>query len=175
MQTQPERGNKKFGFLCQQSRIHKCQIMSTHTAMEQSHLTDIKSPVAHGKKPPKRSCLCRWSFHLLSSFLFYIRLFMSEFLGSLLLYPPVAAAHTLMGRVWLICCRTISWLLSGLLLLCPGSVPPSRSRSLPTQSHTGQQRVHSRFKHRMKLIITPLVAPSRLAKLWSISLRSLYT
>lgn len=44
-----------------------------------------------------------------------------------------------MGRVWLICCRIISWLLSGLLLLCPGSVPPSRSRSLPTQQHTGQR------------------------------------
>lgn len=63
-----------------------------------------------------------------------------------------------MGRVWLICCRTISWLLSGLFLLCPGSVPPSRSRSLPTQSHTGQQQVHSHFKQKLQLIITAVSA-----------------
>lgn len=63
-----------------------------------------------------------------------------------------------MGRVWLICCRTISWLLSGLFLLCPGSVPPSRSRSLPTQSHTGQQQVHRHFKQKLQLIITAISA-----------------
>lgn len=47
------------------------------------------------------------------------------------------AVHTLMGSVWLICCRMISWVSSGLFLLCPGSVPPSRSRSLPTQRQHG--------------------------------------
>lgn len=129
--------------------------------------SDIKSPA--GRKSPKVLhtvlCLCNRSFLLFfSSFLFYIRLFASEFLGIFFSHYyhsfwilRFAAAHTLMGRVWLICCRTISWLLSGLFLLCPGSVPPSRSRSLPTQSHTGQGDTH--FKLKIQLIITVLNDP----------------
>lgn len=72
-------GNRKFGFM---SIVTNPQVSSnehTHTAMESS---DIKSPA--GRESPKAVlCLCNRSFLLFfSSFLFYIRLFASEFLGS---------------------------------------------------------------------------------------------
>lgn len=127
--------------LCQQSQNHKVS-SNEHTLWWEVLL---KFSCRSRRKCPKRSsrCICGFLLFLFSSFLFYIKLFTSEFLGS---FNSVsfrsAAAHTLMGRVWLICCRTTSWLVSGLFLLCPGSVPPSRSRSLPTQSNTVQRQVH---------------------------------
>lgn len=148
-------GNRKFGFM---STVTNPQVSSnehTHTAMESS----LNRHWISRREEISRSILFLsflLSFCILHQALL-VRVPVGSFFSFFLLVPH-PPPHTLMGRVWLICCRTISWLLSGLFLLCPGSVPPSRSRSLPTQRHTGQRRGHSHFKQKIQLIITRLSA-----------------
>lgn len=152
MQTQPERGQQEVWPYVDSHESTRGS-SNKHTLQWKSSSNGRRSSTS-----PRESSSSVWSFLLFSSFssfflifffIFYMSLFAPGFVGSYLfiLRPPeLPAAHTLMGRVWLICCRTISWLLSGLFLLCPGSVPPSRSRSLRIKRQAGQQRVHRHFK-----------------------------